>query len=296
MTDSDGLLAALPPLDRSVRAAYLDRLGLSPAAPSADALRSVVNRHVERVPYETLWIQTGELWGIDPHVSARRIATTSRGGYCYHHNGALGLLLRSLGFEVHAHVGAVHGPDGPVADEAANHLVLSVGGLPTGTNPGGTWYVDAGLGDALHDPLPLVAGSYRQDPFQLTLERTDAGWHLVHDPSGGFRGMHWTDGAARLTDFAERHEYLSTSLESGFVTVPMAERRDATGVDMVRGLVHTRIGSGAGTDEPVRTENEYFDLLAGALGMQFEPQLRPRLWQAAQAAHRAWLAAQGEGR
>lgn len=284
------------PLDPDVREAYLARLDLDPGAPSAAELRMIVNRHVERVPYETLWIQTGELWGIDPHTSARRIATTSRGGYCYHHNGALGLLLHALGYDVHAHVGAVHGPAGPVADEVANHLVLTVRGLPTDTNPDGAWYIDAGLGDALHDPLPLAAGRYRQEPFLLTLERTDGGWHLVHDPAGGFGGMHWTDGEARLTDFAERHTYLSTAPESPFVTVPMAERRDATGVDVVRGLVRLRVGSGARTDEPVRTESEYFELLAEVLGLRFDPALRPALWQATVTAHRAWAATQNEDR
>jgi len=282
------MLLATTPLEVAVRDAYLHRLGLDADEPSVEALRQVVNRHVERVPYETLWIRTGELWGIDPHASARRIATTTRGGYCYHHNGALGLLLQSLGYEVHAHVGAVHGPAGPNADEVANHLALTVHGLPSQANPGGRWYVDAGLGDALHDPLPLVAGAYRQEPFLLGLARTDDGWHLTHDPTGGFRGMRWTDGEARMADFARRHEYLSTSPDSAFVTVPMAEQRDAGGVDVVRGLVHTRIGSGAHTAGPVRTETEYLELLADVVGVRVEPQLRAPLWHAALAAHRAW--------
>jgi N-hydroxyarylamine O-acetyltransferase len=53
-----------------------------------------------------------------------------------------------------------------------NHLVLTVRGLPADTNPGGVWYVDAGLGDALHEPIPLIAGEYRQGPFVLVLDET----------------------------------------------------------------------------------------------------------------------------
>jgi hypothetical protein len=68
--------------------------------------------------------------------------------------------------------------------EMANHLVLTVGGLPTDDHPEGTWYVDAGLGDALHEPTPLVAGPFEQGPFALRLDEThgeDGDWHLTHD-------------------------------------------------------------------------------------------------------------------
>ena len=43
-----------------------------------------------------------------------------------------------------------------------NHLVLTVDGLHTDENPLGTWYVDAGLGDALYEAVPLAAGDFRQ--------------------------------------------------------------------------------------------------------------------------------------
>ena len=64
-----------------------------------------------------------------------------------------------------------------------NHLVLTVDQLPTEANPSGVWYVDTGLGDALHEPLPLAAGRHEQPPFRLTLEQVDDGstWHLSHD-------------------------------------------------------------------------------------------------------------------
>ena len=60
------------------------------------SLYALVRRHAESVPYETLWIESGEMWGIDPGESVQRIALVGRGGYCYHLNGALGLLLHSL--------------------------------------------------------------------------------------------------------------------------------------------------------------------------------------------------------
>ena len=75
----------------------------------------------------------------------------------------------------------------------------------------------------------------------MGLERVDdTEWHLTHDPTGGFSGMSWTTAPARQGDFEERHTWLSTSPESGFVQVAMAERRDAT-----RSRCHPRPGPGA---------------------------------------------------
>lgn len=270
-----------------------------------------MQRHAERVPYETLWIPAGERWSTEPVQAAERIALRGRGGYCYHLNGALGLLLSSLGYTVHGHVGGVRAGD-PEADPAAgsgagldptargNHLVLTVTGLPTDTNPSGHWYVDQGLGDALYQPLPLMPGAYYQAPFHLTLEQADAGdgepaWTLTHDPSGGFRSMTWTTGDAVLSDFSAQHEWLSTSPDSGFVRVPMAERRDVNGADVIRGLVLSRVGAGAFTRDPITRRSEWFDVLADVFDLRFDaapPGYRERLWEAVNEAHQAWTDAQ----
>ena len=287
------MFAQLPRMDADVRRAYLDRLGVAPEEPSEEALGLLVRRHAERVPYETLWIQAGEGWGIDPAESAERVALRGRGGYCYHLNGALGLLLTSLGYAVRGHVGGVHGPEGPGPSSRGNHLVLTVELPPSEANPTGVWYVDAGLGDALHDPLPLVAGSHRQAPFDLTVERSADGsqWHLAHDPRGGFTGMTWDVGEARWEDFGDQHLRLSTSPDSGFVQVPMAELRDATGVDVIRGLVLSRIGDGA-RSESVTDRGAWFEVLADVFGLRLDTLDaggRDRLWASAVSAHRRWL-------
>jgi arylamine N-acetyltransferase len=214
-------------------------------------------------------------------------------------NGALGLLLRSLGYAVRGHVGGVHGPDGPNDTVMGNHLVLTVERLPSDANPGGVWYVDAGLGDALHEPLPLAAGTHDQPPFRLSLEHVSdkSQWHLTHDPGGGFTGMTWTSTSATMADFEPKHHWLSTSPESGFVQVAMAERRDATGVDVIRGLVLSRIGTGARTAEAVTSRAEWFDLLADLFDLRLQtmtPQTRDRLWTNVLTAHRRWQGSQSD--
>ena len=279
----------------AVRDAYLARLGLTPEAPSIDALFSIHRAHVERVPYETLWIQLGERWSVDVAESTARIATQRRGGYCFHLNGALSELLRALGYNVVRHVGGVHGPDGATEAAMTNHLVLTVHDLPDETNPGGGWYVDAGLGDALHEPLPLVPGAYDQGPFHLVLDETPAAvgdWHLTHDPAGSFTGMSWRSAPAQIDAFAERHVWLSTSPESGFVKLLAVQRRDATGVDILRGLSLTRIGDGARTStlttiaELTDALGDLFALDIGKIGNE----AREALWHRVHAAHEAWEA------
>ena len=74
------MFGSLPALDEVVRGAYLARLEVAPESPSVEAMFEIVRRQAERVPYETMWIQSGELWGIDPAESARRVALVGRGG------------------------------------------------------------------------------------------------------------------------------------------------------------------------------------------------------------------------
>jgi N-hydroxyarylamine O-acetyltransferase len=287
---------AAEPLDGELLEAYLDRLGVDAAAPSFEALRELHRRHVERVPYETLWIQSGELWDVDPYRSARRIAFDGRGGYCYHLNGALAEVLRALGYAVDRHVGSVRASGMPEAESLGNHVVLTVRDLPTDDNAEGTWYVDAGLGDAMHEPLPLRIGTYRQGPFDLTLERPmehPDQWRLVHDPGGGFDTMTWDLSRVPMDVFDERHGWLSTSPTSGFVRVAMAERRYATRVDVIRGLVRTQVGDGASAQQIYTERDEWFSVLADDFGLRFEasaPEVVDRLWQRVQASHREWEA------
>jgi N-hydroxyarylamine O-acetyltransferase len=281
-------------IDSATRDAYLRALGLEAEPPSVDALSRLHRAQVERVPWETLWIHLGASWSVDPGASAARIAAQRRGGYCFHLNGAFSGLLAALGYHVTRHVGGVHGPDGPTEAEMTNHLVLTVSDLPTDDNPAGSWYVDVGLGDALYEPLPLVAGEYEQAPFRLSLEESSGvgAWHLTHDPSGGFAGMAWRSEPTEMDAFVDRHTFLSTSPESGFVKVLAVQRRDATGADVLRGLTFVRLGDSA----PVRdigTQAELHDLLGDLFGVDLGAIGAPALdalWARSHAAHEKWVA------
>ncbi len=274
-------------------AALLDRLELGVEPPSAEALASVHRAVVERVPYETVWIHMDERLGIEPTDSLRRIGADRRGGYCYQLNGALSVLLEELGYDVTRHVGGVHGPDGPDVDALTNHLVLMAHGLPTGTNPGGDWYVDAGLGDGLHEPLPLLAGTYAQGPMTFVLAATDDGvgdWHLDHDPSGSFGGMSFRAEPVDMAVFAERHRFLSTSPESSFAGTVTAQLRRADGTDILRGCVMSRRTGEETTTEVVDRREDWFALLADefTIRLDADPAALDALWNRVSTSHRAW--------
>ncbi|BCY08087.1 arylamine N-acetyltransferase [Actinoplanes sp. L3-i22] len=278
---------------------YLHRLGLSSLAgqaPSVPGLHALHTAHAERVPYECLEIWLGRPTTIDPADSTRRILA-GRGGYCYHLNGAFSALLRALGYQVTRHVGGVQGNASTPAELSANHLVLTVTGLPAPEAPAGEWLVDLGMGDGLHGPLPLVAGEYQQGPFRYRLSPSDlepGAWRFDHDPTGSFLGMDFRGAATEMSAFEAKHEHLSTSPESGFVRVATAARRDATGVDLIRTLVLTRIGTDPDRTE-LTTRTDYFTAMADVFGLTFTdttPTERDALWSRLSTAHEKWLAQQ----
>ena len=286
------------PISRADVEAYLRRLGVDPEPPSAEALVRLHRAQVERVPYETIWIHLGQQWDIDPVDSFRRVAHDRRGGYCYHLNGALAELLEALGYRVTRHVGGVHGPEGPSLEALTNHLVLVVEGLSTDANPDGRWYVDAGLGDALYEPLPMVEGEYVQTPMRYGLSESKDGvgdWHLAHDPMGSFTGMSFRLGAVSIDAFRDRHAYLSTAPESGFVRVLTAQRRHATGVDILRGLVLTRIDGEKRVERVLEQRRDWLEVIWDLFGVQLDVPSTAlgSLWAKVVAAHEAHLLTTG---
>src|SRR5512133_4175193 len=150
---------------------YLARIGVDHAAPpSLDALAELQARHLERVVFENLEIQRGRQTSVDYGESAERIVKRGRGGYCFHLNGAFGLLLEALGYEVSRRRGTVQPPPGQAPDRRLNHLVLLVHGLPTSARPEGTWWTEVGLGDGAGEPVALRAGTYEDEPHGYALE------------------------------------------------------------------------------------------------------------------------------
>jgi arylamine N-acetyltransferase len=282
-------------LDASTAAAYLARLWLDAEDPSPEALVRLHRAHVERVPYETFWIHLGEGWGIDPVEAAGRIARGRRGGYCYHLNGAFALLLGHLGYEVTRHVAGVHDANGPSPATMTNHLALAVHGLPTDRNPEGRWYVDVGLGDAIHEPLPLVSGLYRHGPMRFALTAPEDGaadWHLAHDPTGSFAGVSISAEVTDMDAFEARHRFNATSPESSFAKTVNIQRRHADGVDTVRGCVLSHKVGATTTTVTFERQADWLAMLADEFGLHLTAPVAEidALWARVRQAHELWLA------
>jgi arylamine N-acetyltransferase len=277
---------------------YLARLGVDHSGPpTLDGLRALHRAHVERVPYENLEIQLGRPTTISPAESAARIIG-GRGGYCYHLNGAFALLLSSLGYAVRWHKAGVQSRGEPLGLGAnGNHLALTVHGLPSRESQDGMWFADVGLGDALHEPLPLRPGEYVDGPFRFGLTHSTAeflGWRFIHTATGSFEGMDFRADIATQADFTDRHQWLSESPESPFVRVLTVQRRDATGVDMIRGLTYQRLPGG--TIRELSGSADWYGALADVFGLHLRDlaaQERESLWRRVNAAHEVWQSAYG---
>jgi N-hydroxyarylamine O-acetyltransferase len=195
-------------------------------------------RHLDALPYENLAIMLGRPDSTDPAETLDRIAAGGNAGYCFHHNGAFEVVLRALGFAVERRSGHVWGRVIP----QLNHLVLVV------TIDGRPWWPDLGLGDALREPVEVVAGEIRQGPFRYAITDVGAGgWSFRHDPAGSFPGIHVHASRPADTEVAEAHRVLSTPPGGRFTRVLVIQRRDDTGAEVLRGIRHQRTGDRAFT-------------------------------------------------
>jgi arylamine N-acetyltransferase len=277
---------------------YLARLGLSAAEPpSAQALADLHARHMERVPYENLDIQLGRAAGVDGAESAQRIVRDVRGGYCFHLNGAFGALLDALGYDVRRHRGTVQSAGGPPSTRL-NHLILHVHGLPTDEHPEGTWWADVGLGDGFSRPLPLRAGHWEDGPWTYSMDMSPVyagGWRLAQDPAGAFGQADADTVPPEPQELAAAHAQLSTSPDSGFVTVATAQRRFADRFLVLRSCTLSRIEVSGTTSELVERREDWFAVLADLFDLRLGDvgdHDRELLWQRVRAQHDAWATQQ----
>jgi N-hydroxyarylamine O-acetyltransferase len=288
-----------PDVDEPLRDAYLRRLGFAAPPPATvETLHAVHRAHLEHVPYESVWVWLGERRTIQPLDSVRYLVS-GRGGYCYHLNGALATLLGWLGFTVLWHVGGVQGHADAKPNVGANHLALTVTNLPSGTNPSGVWFIDAGLGDGPHEPMPLREGTYAQGPHTYGLRPSDiapGGWRFDADPSMSLHGMDFMPGEATPADLQEEHERLQSSPDSSFVKTLVAFRRDATGVDFLRGRVLSRMGHNENKAE-LDSRADWYACLADMFDLTLsdvDRQRKEQLWHKVTVAHEKWLATAAE--
>jgi arylamine N-acetyltransferase len=277
---------------------YLTHLGLDGSGPpSVGALAELQARHLERVVFENLEIQRGRPTTVDYAESAERIVKHGRGGYCFHLNGAFGLLLEALGYDVSRRRGTVQ-PPGEAPGRLLNHLVVLVHGLPTSGNPQGTWWTEVGFGDGPTGPMALRAGAREDDPHIYSIEPSPiyaGGWRLLQGEAGSAGIVDADTAPPSAAEVAAAHERLSTSPESRFVRTATVQRRHARGADILRARWLSRVESAGTPTTLLADEAEWFAALADVFGLElsdFDAAERRALWERVCAQHDAWAATQ----
>ncbi len=281
---------------------YLAHLGAGHAAPpSVEALGELQARHLDRVVFENLEIQRGRPTTVDYGESAERIVKRGRGGYCFHLNGAFGLLLEALGYEVSRRRGTVQPPPGTAPGRILNHLVVLVHGLPTSANPEGTWWAEVGLGDGCTRPLALRAGICEDDPYTYRLQPSPVyagGWRLLQRDGEGAGLVDVDTAPPEAAELAAAHERLATSPESRFVRTATVQRRAARVLHRLRARTLSRVERGATRTTLLDDEGEWFAALADVFNLplaDLDAAERRALWQRVQAQHDAWAATSPRG-
>jgi arylamine N-acetyltransferase len=278
---------------------YLARIGARDVGPpSAEALAVLQAGHLERVVFENLEIQRGRPTTVDYADSAERIVKHGRGGYCFHLNGAFGLLLEALGYEVTRRRGTVQPPPATAPGRHLNHLVVLVHGLPTGDHPEGTWWAEVGFGDGSLRPLALRAGvaPFEDEPHTYELRPSPmyaGGWRMLQGGGDDVGIIDVDTEEPQTAEIAAAHEHLSTSPESGFVRTATFQRRDARGADILRARTLSRVERDATQTTLLADEGEWFGALADVFGLALpdvDAAERRALWARVCAQHEAWTA------
>jgi len=158
-------------MDETTLDAYFGRMAV-PRPHTADAVSlHVLHRaHQMTVPFENLSIHLPEPISLTEDDLIDKIVHRHRGGFCYELNGALGILLETMGAQVQRMAARVYrdGRTGP----PFGHMVLVV----RATDASGPWLVDVGFGS--HGAYPLLYDSR----------------HEQDDPAGRFLLVDTDDG------------------------------------------------------------------------------------------------------
>ncbi len=140
-------------------AAYLERIGVGPAAGLAAAHRA----HVTSIPFENLDSHQGLPVSLQRADIERKLVHGGRGGYCFEHNLLFAGALEALGHRVEPMLARVRLGRPPGTPRPRTHLVHRVHAGD------GVWLADVGFGNGtLLEPVPFGPGA----------EHEQSGWRF----------------------------------------------------------------------------------------------------------------------
>ncbi|WP_019813183.1 arylamine N-acetyltransferase family protein [Saccharomonospora saliphila] len=189
--------------------AYLDRIGMSRAAPSAAALAALHEAHVRTIPFDNIEPALGSTPSLNLARITDKLVHRRRGGYCYEHALLAAAALEHLGYPVTRCLARVR-PDHP--ENLRTHMVLLVHA------DGEDHLVDVGFGASMLRPMPLRDGvELDQAGWRHRLRRTPGGWRLDKHTGDDWQTLHaFDDTPQRLSDYVVANHYTATHPDSPF--------------------------------------------------------------------------------
>lgn len=188
-----------------VFAPYLKRIDAVAAPPSLENLRTLQEKHLQHVPFETLSLHLGEPIDLSPDRLLNKIVDRKRGGFCYELNRAFAGLLEHLGYGVQFIMTRPFKADGELAPPFA-HLALKV------QLDGQDFLVDVGFNDGSVHPFPLVEGHIENG---CTLQKAGDVWTYI-DLKNNKKLYVFDEQEHPFEAFFEMCRHYATHEDSGF--------------------------------------------------------------------------------
>jgi N-hydroxyarylamine O-acetyltransferase len=252
--------------------------------PDVEGLRVVHRRFLTRVAYDGLTAQLGEHAPLEAEALVARTLATGRGGYCFEINTILSTLLEGLGFGVERREAVVGEREARAGGAPTNHLALVAC-----TADGEAYVVDAGWGEGFLEPLPLVPGTYRREPFTWAVQRDGDGWWVQQHEWGSTPGFRFGDEVVPLTTFAPHHERLATAPDSSFVATLVVQRPFDDRVVTLRARTLSEKGPDVDTQRVLDDEAAFAATLRDIFAIALDDERVARLWANATAQHDAYV-------
>ncbi len=249
-------------------AAYLDRIGLKPAAmgaPDLATLSALHLAHASHIPFENIDVLLGRQIRLDVPSLEAKLVRDRRGGYCFEQNTLFAAALEAMGFAVTGLAARVRVGSAQILPRT--HMLLRV---DLEVEP---WIADVGFGRfGLLQPIPLLADvETTQWSWQFRLRKNAQSWVLQARQSEGWEDQYeFTLEPQQPVDYDPPNHFCATHPQSRFLRVLTVQLPTPEARKMVRNRDFTIRSAAGETTRPIG-EDELLPLLEREFGLFFPP-------------------------
>ena len=258
--------------------AYFGRIGYDgPRAPTLEALRGIVARHVATIPFENLDVLLGRPIVLEAPALLAKLVEARRGGYCFENNGLLLHVLAALGFSVEPLSARVRLQRPREFTPPRTHLFARV------TIDGVPWLADVGVGGLSPTaPLRLDTEAEQATPHEpRRVIREDGRWFhqvlLRGEEGAGWHGIcEFTGEAMPPIDREVANWFTSTHPRSHFRDRLLVARagEDGARLTILNDVFTLRRRDGAAERRTIAGPEELLQILDAVFGLRFPAETR----------------------